>query len=108
MLDREMLGRATRRSTGFLLRSLVVSVILYLGITVVVMVADLVSLLTGWYPFAIESGTLELLGYTLVIDNSTNFYFSFELSLVGFFVLLVAVGLLTRLGSAVRSLRSTW
>ena len=72
MLDRGMLGRATRRSTGFLLRSLVVSVILYLGITVVVMVAGLVSLLTGWYPFAIESGPLAFISFWATLWSSTT------------------------------------
>ena len=46
---------------------------LYLVTALVVLTAGLVSLLTGWYPFAIETGPLGFLGYTMHIDNNTNY-----------------------------------
>ena len=102
-----MMKRTAIRSGGFLLRSLIGAMVIYLLVTVAVMTAGLVSLLTGWYPFAIESGPLGFLGYTMVIDNSTNFHLSFEPNLIGFFAIILAVGLLIRIGSVVRALRTS-
>ena len=108
VLERAMIKKAVARSAGFLLRSLIGALVIYLVITAVVLSAGLVSLLTGWYPFAIESGPLGFLGYTMVIDNETkNFDVSSEISWYGVLVLVVAAGILTRISSAVRTLRSS-
>ena len=100
MLERAMIKKAVARSAGFLLRSLIGALVIYLVITAVVLSAGLVSLLTGWYPFAIESGPLGFLGYTMVIDNKTNFHVSSEISWYGVLVLVVAAGILIRVWSA--------
>ena len=107
MLKGVMVKRVVVRSMEFLLWSLVVAIGVHMVTTLVVLTVGLVSLLTGWYSFAIESGPLEFLGYTVRIDNGTNFHASFEFSLVGFFVLVVAAGLLIGVGSAIRALRSS-
>ena len=108
VLERAMIKKAVARSAGFLLRSLFGALVIYLVITAVVLSAGLVSLLTGWYPFAIESGPLGFLGYTMVIDNKTNFHVSSEISWYGVLVLVVAAGILIRVWSAVRALRSSY
>ncbi len=108
VLERAMIKKAVARSAGFLLRSLFGALVIYLVITAVVLSAGLVSLLTGWYPFAIESGPLGFLGYTMVIDNKTNFHVSSEISWYGVLVLVVAWGILIRVWSAVRALRSSY
>ena len=108
VLERAMIKKAVARSAGFLLRSLFGALVIYLVITAVVLSAGLVSLLTGWYPFAIESGPLGFLGYTIVIDNKTNFHVSSEISWYGVLVLVVAAGILIRVWSAVRALRSSY
>lgn len=107
MLEGAESKQALARSMKFLLRSMVRAVVLYLALLSVIMIVGLVSLLTGWYPLAIEPGLLGLLGFTVDIDNSTNFVLSAEFNLVGLFVIVVAVDLLARSGSAVRSLRSS-
>ena len=104
MLESVMVKSAIVRLAEFLFRSLVVAAALYAVTTLAVMIAALVSLLTGWYPFVIESGPLGFLGYTVHIGNGTNFDISVEPNLVGFFVLVAAAGLLIRVGSAVRAL----
>ena len=108
VLERAMIKKAVARSAGFLLRSLIGALVIYLVITAVVLSAGLVSLLTGWYPFAIESGPLGFLSYTMVIDNKTNFHVSSEISWYGVLVLVVAAGILIRVWSAVRALRSSY
>ena len=108
VLERAMIKKAVASSAGFLLRSLFGALVIYLVITAVVLSAGLVSLLTGWYPFAIESGPLGFLGYTMVIDNKTNFHVSSEISWYGVLVLVVAAGILIRVWSAVRALRSSY
>ena len=108
VLERAMIKKAVARSAGLLLRSLFGALVIYLVITAVVLSAGLVSLLTGWYPFAIESGPLGFLGYTMVIDNKTNFHVSSEISWYGVLVLVVAWGILIRVWSAVRALRSSY
>ena len=107
MPGRVTVKRAVTRSAVFLFWSLVGATGLYLLTTVAVLTAGLVSLLTGWYPFAIEAGPLGFLGYTMRIDNATNFAILIESSWTGFFALVAGVGVLIGAGSAVGPLRTS-
>ena len=95
---------AVVRSGKFLLWSLVGAIALYMATTAVVLTAGLVSLIAGWYQFTIESGPLGFLGYTMLIDNRTNFEVGVEFSLLGFLVLVGVAGLLNGVWSAMRGL----
>ena len=99
--------KALARSGIFLFRSFLGAIMLYLVTALVVLTAGLVSLLTGWYPFAIEAGPLGFLGYTMHIDNNTNYDVLIEPNLLGFFFLVVVAGLLIRVGPAFRALQSS-
>ena len=105
MLENLQAKRAVVRSGKFLLWSLVGAITLYMATTAVVLIAGLVSLVTGWYQFTIESGPLAFLGYTMLLDSKTDWAISFEFNLLGFLVLVAAAGLLMGAGSAMRALR---
>ena len=107
VMDSVMVKRAVVGTAGFLLWSLSGAIGIYLLTTLAVSTAGLVSLLAGWYPFAIESGPLGFLGYTVRINNGTDWYLAFEPGLIGFFVLIAGVGLLIGVGSAVRAVRTS-
>ena len=104
MLESLRVKRVGVRSGKFLLWSLVGAITLYMATTAVVLTAGLVSLVTGWYQFTIESGPLAFLGYTMLLDSKTDWAISFEFSLLGFLVLVVAAGLLRGVWSAMRAL----
>ena len=108
MLERVTVRRAVVRSAGFLFRSLVGAIGLYLATTLAVLTAGLVSLFAGWYPFAIQSGPLGFLGYTMHIDSRTNFDILIAPSPIALFLLVAAVGLLIRVGSAAPRLRTAF
>ena len=104
MLGNLQAKRAIVRSGTFLLWSLVGAIGLYMITTLAVLTAGLVSLVTGWYQFTIESGLLGFLGYTMLLDSRTSWTVGFEFSLLGFLVLVAAAGLLMGVGAAMRAL----
>ena len=104
MLESLQVKRAVVRSGTFLLRSLVGAIGLYMATTAVVLTAGLVSLVTGWYQFTIESGPLAFLGYTMLVAGKADWAVSFEFSLLTFFILYVVAALLLGLGSGMRAL----
>ena len=107
MLESAMVKRTAVRSAGFLLWSLIGGICIYVLTTLAVLTAGLASLLTGWYPFAIEGGPLGFLGYTMQIDNRINFSVGWEFTLPGFLVLAAAAGLL-RLVGPMKTLRTSF
>ena len=94
-------------SGKFLLQSLVWAITLYMVATLAFLTAGLVSLTTGWFPFSIESGPLGFLGFTMNIDNRTNWSLMFEFSPPGFFILLAAAGILMGARSVIRALNTS-
>ena len=98
--------RIALRSGEFLLWSLVAAIGLHLLATLAVLIAGLVSLLTGWYPFSISTDLLRYLPEdTMFIDNRT--IVSFEFDLIRFLVLVAAAGLLIGAALAMRALRTS-
>ncbi len=94
-------------SMRILMRSLVVTFGLYLAVNCAVLLTALVSLLTGWYPIALEGGLPGFGGFTMDIGNETYFEISFNFNPIGFFGLVAAVSFLIGAVSAARALRTS-
>ena len=93
-----MVKRVLVRSIGFLLSSLIQGLIVFLLLSVVVLAAVLVALVTGWYSLDIQS---DLLGIDVRVDGrASDFSISAKTDLVRLLIAGVIAGLLSRIVSA--------
>ena len=100
--------RAIVRTGEFLLRTSVTACVIHVTLSGAIFAAVLVSAVAGWYPWYVEGGPLESLGYSMQIENRVTFSVGWQFSLTAALIFLVGAGLLNGAWSAIRTARTSF